>query len=177
MVSMKIAFYAGLILSSPAWIYFLLQFLLPGLTASEKKWIEPVLVTLFISASLALVFSLKTALPAAVGFFAAYNAPFGENLWTLSSYISFVLTLSFALLVGSQLVGLFFLLVHFGIFSYAQLKRSRKGTYLGAFILGALLTPPDVPSQLAMAIFLIGFFELFLFYAKIRRKLFPPRGF
>lgn len=175
LATFKIAFYSGLIFTSPLWIYFLVQFLLPALHEKEKRWVMPTLVTLFAFGCSALYVAIKWALPLATTFFSEYNAPIAQNLWSVSSYLSFVITLSFSLLIGSQLVGLFFLLVHFGVFSYAQLSQHRKKAVLGAFILGALLTPPDVPSQVVMAAFLIGAFELILLYSRIKRR--RPRDF
>lgn len=137
-VSIKLSFYAGLLLTSPLWLYFLLQFFLPAFTSKERRWIAPLMLSLFVFGSLALMLSLKAVIPLANTFFADYNTAYAQNLWTLSSYISFVVTLSLSLLIGSQLVGILFLLVHFGVFSHGQLTKHRRGGLLRCIHIGCI---------------------------------------
>jgi sec-independent protein translocase protein TatC len=107
-------------------------------------------------------------IPAANSYLLLFNANLGLNLWTLSNYLDY----TFLLLIGNGIafeIGLILLfLVHLGVVSAEFLASKRRHFIVIAFILAALLTPPEVMSQILLAIPLIGLFEASIFYAKLR---------
>jgi len=163
---LRTSFWMGFVLSSPIWGFFLLQFLMPALTATEKKKLLPLL---FFSACMliaGIIFAWKVTLPFANAWLWNFNASMGTNIWGLSTYVDYVLSLIFAHAIVFEAGTVLGLLVHFGIISGKTLQQFRRYFIAGAFVVGALLTPPDVPSQLMVAFPLILFYEGAVLYGK-----------
>jgi sec-independent protein translocase protein TatC len=164
----RICFWAGLILSAPAWGYTLLQFIAPALNRREQNYLFPFIGLSILFIALGAIFAYMVTIPAANSYLLLFNANLGLNLWTLSNYLDY----TFLLLIGNGIafeIGLILLfLVHLGVVSAEFLASKRRHFIVIAFILAALLTPPEVMSQILLAIPLIGLFEASIFYAKLR---------
>lgn len=166
----KICFWIGFASTTPIWGYFLYRFISPGLHPNEKLFVSLFIIgSLFFICSGILVAYFFT-IPAANRYLFKFNQSIGQNAWTLTNYIDYSLILYAGHAVAFTLAFLLFLLAGSGTISYEYLKKSRKFFYLTAFVLGALLTPPDVLTQLFLAIPLILFFELALIISRLKQN-------
>mgnify|MGYP003650001894 FL=1 len=162
-VEIKVAMFAAFFLAFPIISNQLWAFVAPGLYANEKKAFLPFLVAtplLFIAgASLAYFIVMPTAFK----FFLGFEGPVGglqqEALPAMGEYLSLVMQFILAFGVCFQLPVLLLLLNRAGIVSRQQLKGMRRYMIVGAFALAAILTPPDVVSQLMLGIPLILLYE------------------
>jgi len=172
-VYMKIAMISGLIISSPWVFYHLWMFVSSGLYVREKRYIHlavPFSAALFVIGAL---FFLFVVAPISLRFFLGFGKFIGvEPNWTLQKYVSFVTMLMLVFGIAFQTPIAIFFLNKTGLVSIRALHRSRKFVLLGVFIVAAMATPPDVISQVTLAIPLYALFELgiFLSYLAGRRK-------
>lgn len=175
LISFKVSLWVGLLGTSPFWIFALLKFISPGLRKRERDLLYPFLglSALFIGSGLLLAYFVT--IPLANQYLQAFNIEVGTNLWSLSSYINFSLFLLFANALALEMGLILFFLVHCGAFSADWMSRQRRYMIVLAFILGAILTPPDVLTQFLLAIPLIALYELAIVYARFREQLFASR--
>jgi len=165
-VEIKVAMFAAFFLAFPIISNQLWAFVAPGLYAREKKAFLPFLIAtplLFIAgASLAYFIVMPTAFK----FFLGFEGPVGglqqEALPAMGDYLSLVMQFILAFGVCFQLPVLLLLLNRAGIVTRQQLKGIRRYMIVGAFALAAILTPPDVVSQLMLGIPLILLYEVSL---------------
>lgn len=167
LVKLKIAFFGGLFLGFPLMATQIYQFVAPGLYQQEKNAFRPYLVAtpVFFILGAALVYFFL--LPVAIHFFyalAAGTGGEGSNAITLmpdvEAYLDFVMMLILAFGLCFQLPVILTLLGHIGVLSYEQLRKGRKFAIVGVFVVAAVLTPPDPLSQIAMAVPLMGLYEV-----------------
>lgn len=158
----------SLTLTAPFWGWIWLRFILPGLKSSERLLLVPFLVGSVICLSLGVLFAYGVTLPLTNQYLLLFNSSIGENAWTLTHYVNYVLLLCLGHAIAAELGLLLLLLVHFHFLSPAQLISKRRYMIILAFFLGALLTPPDVLTQLLLALPLIGLYEISIWYAKWR---------
>ena len=148
---MYIAFVAGVFLASPAIFYQIWAFVSPGLYDEEKRHILPVafLSAIFFVAGGAFCYFI--VFPFAFSFFVSFSTPDIVITPKVSDYLSFVLKLliAFGLIFEMPIFTLF--LARMGIVTAAMMRKGRRYAIVGIFILAAILTPPDVVSQLLMA--------------------------
>jgi sec-independent protein translocase protein TatC len=160
-VYMKIGLISGLIISSPWVFYHLWMFVAAGLYAKEKRYVSmavPFSAALFVAGA---VFFLRVVAPISLRFFLGFGDFVGvEANWTLQKYVSFVTMLMLVFGLGFQTPIAIFFLNRTGLVSIQAFKRSRKYVLLGVFIVAAMATPPDVISQITLAIPLYALFEL-----------------
>lgn len=174
LISIKLSLLAGLIVALPLILYLLSRFLLPALKPEEKKYLAPAFLFgggLFFAGA---AFAYAVVLPLGLRFFWSYTLRLGIRPdWTLENYISMVgkLILGFGLVFELPVVVL--LLAALGIIDYRTLRRKRPYVVVGIFILAALLTPPDVVTQVLMAVPLLILFEICVLLARI---LFPGKA-
>jgi sec-independent protein translocase protein TatC len=170
--SLKVSLWLGIALSSPFWLYFIFQFIAPALHKNERALIIPFAFLSLFFVSLGLTFAYKITIPLANSYLLAFNKELGVNFWSLSAYIDYTLLLLLANAVAFELFAVILLLVHYGILKAGVMQEKRKHVIVAAFILGALLTPPDVLSQLLMAIPLVILYEIAILYARSRAQKF-----
>ena len=166
--SLHLAFFGGLILASPLVLYFVGQFLMPALKVREKKYF---LYAFFIGVTLFLVGAFSAyyfIMPRAVQFTIYYSqnimgikTPF----WHAETYISFLIKFMFGMGIGFELPVILLALVKIGVLDYAKLKSMRRYVIVANFILGAVLTTPEVFTQVIMAIVLQCLFEISVWIA------------
>lgn len=166
----KVCFWVALAGTSPIWAYFILQFILPALRKNERTS-----VFVFASTSLLLLllggaFAYLITIPFANRYLAAFNSVLGTNMWTLSHYIDYTLILFLGHLVAFELCLILLFLVHMGTLSAEWLREKRRYMIVFAFILGAILTPPDILTQFMLAIPLIILYEVAILYAVMRER-------
>jgi len=170
---LKICMIAGLIVSSPWVFYQLWMFVAAGLYTKEKRFVRlavPFSVALFVTGAL---FFLYVVAPISIAFFLKFGEFINvEDDWTFQKYVSFVTMLMLVFGIGFQTPIAIFILNRTGLVSIRGLRRSRKYVLLGIFVVAAMATPPDVISQVTLALPLYLLFELgiLLSYFVDRRK-------
>lgn len=170
MTSFKISFWVGFVGTSPIWIYLLLQFVLPALHAHERGIIAPFLALSVIFLTCGFLFAFFITIPLANQYLLSFNQELGQNLWSLANYLDYTLFLLLANAFAFEICLILLVLVHFGILSVTTMTAKRRHMIVLAFILGAILTPPDVLTQFMLALPLICLYEIAILYARIREK-------
>jgi len=165
-VEIKVAMFAAFFLAFPIISNQLWAFVAPGLYAKEKKAFLPFLVATPVLFMAGASLAYFIVMPTAFRFFLGFEGPVGgmrqEALPAMGDYLSLVMQFILAFGVCFQLPVLLLLLNRAGIVSRQQLKGMRRYMIVGAFALAAILTPPDVVSQLMLGIPLILLYEISL---------------
>ncbi|MDJ0724752.1 MAG: twin-arginine translocase subunit TatC [Prochloraceae cyanobacterium] len=159
-VSIKVAGYSALVISSPFILYQIIQFVLPGLTRRERKLLGPVIFGSSILFFVGLFFAYIALIPAALNFFINYGADVVEQSWSIDRYFEFVLLLMFGTGLVFQIPVLMLVLGQLKIVSSEQMLSNWRLVVLGAAILGAVITPstdPFTQSLLGGAVLLLYF--------------------
>lgn len=158
---MKISLISGLIVSSPWVFYQLWMFVAAGLYENERRYVRiavPFSTALFVIGAL---FFLFVVAPLSLKFFLGFGHFIGVSPnWTFQKYISFVTMLMLVFGLGFQTPIAIFVLNRTGLVSIENLKKSRKYVIIAMFAIAAIATPPDVISQITLAIPLYALFEL-----------------
>jgi sec-independent protein translocase protein TatC len=157
MAALHFAFFGGIILASPAIFYFLVQFILPALKVKEKKYFFRACFIgsfLFFSGVLMCYFALMpVALRAAVVYarwLLGNNIPVA-NIWRAEMYFSFTTKFMIGMGLGFELPVVLLTLVKLGVLDYRKLASMRRYMIVISLVLGAILTTPEVITQLLMA--------------------------
>jgi len=165
---MKVSFIAGLILTCPWVFYQLWMFVAAGLYEHEQRYVRtavPFSAGLFIAGAMFFLFVIA---PLSLKFFLFFGDAIGvASNWTLQRYISFVTLLMLVFGIGFQTPIAIFILVRTGLASIESLRGARKFVILGTFVISAIATPPDVISQIALAIPLFALYELGMVLANL----------
>jgi sec-independent protein translocase protein TatC len=164
---LKVAALAGIFLTSPYIFYQIWSFIAPGLYEEERKYIIPVAVfsALFFVGGAS--FGYFVVFPAAFEFFMSFNNEHIQAMLKLDEYLSFSikLLLAFGFVFEMPLFAL--VLSRIGILTADMMRKVRRFAVLGAFVVGAILTPPDVFSQLLMAGPLLVLYEISIIVASV----------
>lgn len=143
--TVKIAFYMGLILTSPILLSQLTLFIIPGLNQGEKRVILPLLIGSASLFFLSLIFSYYYLIPAALNFFIAYSSDIIEPLWSFNQYFDFVLVLFYTTGIAFQIPIFQVILGLIGVITGPQMLSLWRYVILVATIIGAVLTPSTDP--------------------------------
>lgn len=159
-VPMKVAMMAAFVISLPHTLYQIWAFISPGLYNHEKKLMVPVIVASSLLFMIGMAFAYFAVFPTVFGFI-VHSAPAGVAVMTdIAEYLDFVLTLFMAFGLAFEVPIAVVLIARFGWVSIAQLKEARGYVIVGAFILGAIFTPPDIISQFMLAVPLWLLYEM-----------------
>ena len=157
---MKLAFFVALVLAMPWLLYQAWAFVAPGLYRREKKLALPLLASALALFYAGCAFAYFLVLPMVFGFLAKVT-PAGVAMMTdISAYLDFVLVILLAFGLSFELPVAVVVLVVLGVVTPAQLREARGYVIVGVFILAAIITPPDVVSQLMLAIPMCLLYEL-----------------
>ena len=149
---LKLALFAAVMITMPWLLYQAWAFVAPGLYRREKKLALPLLVSAVVLFYAGCAFAFFIVLPAVFGFLTAVT-PEGVAMMTdINAYLNFVLVIFLAFGISFQLPVALVILVLLGWVTPAQLREWRGYAVVGIFILAAVITPPDVISQLLLAI-------------------------
>ena len=163
----KTTMFAALFLAMPVVLYQLWSFAAPGLYKKEKKFAVPLLISSVGLFYLGAAFAYVVVFPLMFGFFTS-AAPAGVSVMTdISSYLDFVLVLFFAFGVAFEVPIATVILVWSGLTSIETLEKNRAFVFLGAFIVGMLVTPPDVVSQTLLAVPVYLLYECGILLSKV----------
>ena len=170
-VPLKVTLMLAFLIALPYVLWQAWAFIAPGLYHSEKRLAVPVIVSSVIFFLIGMAFAYFLVFPIAFGFFAAY-APEGVTMMTdIDKYLSFVLTMFIAFGVTFEVPVIVIVLVRMRIVTLEWLRSIRAYVIVGAFVVGAIFTPPDVVSQLLLAVPMWLLFELGMLMA---RFMVPP---
>jgi sec-independent protein translocase protein TatC len=152
LIPMKMALVAAVVITIPYILYQVWAFVAPGLYRRERRLVWPLLISSTSLFYLGGAFAFFVVFPIAFRFF-AFVSPEGVQMMTdIGEYLSFVLTLFFAFGIAFQVPIATILLVRTGMTTREDLAGKRPYVIVGAFVLGMLLTPPDVLSQILLAV-------------------------
>ncbi len=173
-VQVKVAMFAAFMIAFPVIATQVWRFVAPGLYRKEKRAIAPFLVAtpvLFIVGACLAYFG---AIPIALRFLLSYQGDVGgvtrEALPAVGNYLDFVMNFMLAFGVAFQLPILLMLLERSGIVTLEQLKGARRYAIVGVFAVAAVFTPPDVVSQMLLAVPMVLLYESALIAIRITRR-------
>ncbi len=169
--ALKMSVWVGTALTSPLWGWFLLQFLLPALKKEEKNLLPLFMSTLFGFFILGALFAYFITLPLASKYLLSFNTPLGENLWSLGNYMDYTALLLLASGLSFEVFSFLVCGAYLGVIQPEWLAHYRRGFVVFAFILGAIVTPPDVLTQLLVAVPLVILYELCFWVLKVRNQV------
>ena len=163
----KTTMFAALFLSMPVVLYQVWGFTAPGLYKKEKRFAIPLLLSSIVLFYCGTVFAYFVVFPLMFAFFTS-AAPDGVAVMTdIASYLDFVLVLFFAFGIAFEVPIATVVLVWSGLTSVETLAKNRAYVFLGAFIIGMLITPPDVISQTLLAVPVYLLYECGILLSKI----------
>jgi sec-independent protein translocase protein TatC len=166
LVPLKVTLMTAFLIALPYVLYQMWAFVAPGLYQHEKRLAMPVIVSSVVFFALGMSFAYFIVFPIAFGFFAGYT-PAGVQMMTdIDKYLSFVLTMFIAFGITFEVPVVVVVLVRLGVVSVEKLKSIRGYVIVGAFVVGAIFTPPDVLSQCMLAVPLWLLYELGLLVAR-----------
>lgn len=165
-VNLKVALYAGIFLSTPLILFQVWKFVAPGLYEHERQYSFPFLIVSSILFVVGGLFAYVVILPLALHFLIAQGGELWQPNITLSNYLSFSIRLIMAAGLIFELPVLIYFLTKVGVVTPGFLVKNRKYALLAAFVLSAILTPPDFFSQVLLAVPLFLLFEGSIYVAK-----------
>src|SRR5438270_6354826 len=162
MVAFQVAFYGGLALASPFIFYFIAQFVFPALKLKEKKYVFRGLGFGCALFAIGVCFCYFALMPVALAASVQYSSwlGFSANQWRAEDYIGFVCKFMLGMGLGFELPVVILTLVKIGVLNYRILSRACRYMLVINLILGALLTTPEVITQVLMAVPLQLLFEI-----------------
>ncbi|NDY71668.1 twin-arginine translocase subunit TatC [Desulfobacter hydrogenophilus] len=167
---LKVALLAGIILATPVLFYEFWMFISPGLYRDEKKYMLPIIILSLIFFIAGASFGYFIVFPYGFEFFLGFTTETIQAMPSMKEYLSFAskMLLAFGFVFELPLVLTF--LARMGIVTPAFLKKNRKYALLLFFVGAAIITPPDVVTQIMMAMPLILLYEIGILGAKIFGK-------
>ncbi|MCK5032555.1 MAG: twin-arginine translocase subunit TatC [Calditrichia bacterium] len=163
MTKLEIALVAGVILGLPVIIYQLWQFMAPGLIKKEKKFLPIIILATIICFAIGGLFAYFIIIPFALQFFMDLAPADIENNIALDFYIGFLLRIIVVFGVVFELPIISIILTKMGLLTPKFMRKYRRYALVIAFILGAILTPPDPSTQIMLAIPIILLYEISIF--------------
>ncbi|CAB3727300.1 Sec-independent protein translocase protein TatC [Paraburkholderia graminis C4D1M] len=167
-VPMKVTMLVAFVIALPIVLYQIWAFVAPGLYQHEKKLVGPLVGSSYTLFLCGMAFAYFVVFPTIFRVMAHYNAPLGAEMTTdIDNYLSFVLTMFIAFGVTFEVPIVVVLLVRMNVVTLKKLKEIRPYVIVGAFVISAVVTPPDVFSQLILAIPLIVLYEAGIIAARL----------
>lgn len=172
MLTMKLAFFAGIIISFPLLLYFLLQFIVPGLKDEERKALWPALVIGFGLFLGGVLFAYFYVLPNVLTFFYEWGKSMGiSNDWRIGYYISFATTFVLIFGLAFELPVIVMTLVKIGLLSHSMMRETRSYAILAIFVIAALITPtPDMMTLSLLAVPMVILYEICIWLSYFHEK-------
>ena len=166
-VPLKVALMAAFLVSLPNTLYQIWAFIAPALYQNEKRLIVPLILSSLILFIVGMAFCYFLVFPVVFKFFAGMT-PLGVSMATdIDKYLSFVLGMFVAFGMTFEIPIVVVLLYRMGVLSFAQLTAARPYIIVASFILAAVVTPPDVLSQVMLAVPMILLYEAGLLVCKL----------
>jgi sec-independent protein translocase protein TatC len=166
----SLAFYAALFITMPIILYQVWSFVAPGLYKKEKRFASPLLISSVVLFFVGLAFAYYIVLPLIFGFISTFAADVIDWKPDIAEYISFVMMIILVFGLAFETPVATVLVVWTGLTTPEKLGKARPYVFLGAFVVGMLLTPPDVISQTILAIPVYLLFELGIIMSKLLKS-------
>ena len=166
MAPLKLVLFSALLITMPYLFYEIWMFMSPGLYKNEKSFVAPLMVSTILLLSAGVVFAYLVVLPIIFKFFIGVAPESIQVMTDINQYLSFVIKLIFAFGIAFEIPIATFLLIRTGIAKKESLIKARPYLIILFFVIGMLLTPPDIFSQLFLAIPMWILFELGLLFSK-----------
>ena len=166
----KLALVAAVFLAMPYLLFQIWGFVAPGLYQHEKRFALPLLASSIVLFYLGMAFAYLVVFPLVFAFFAATTPEGVAQMPDISFYLDFVLKIFFAFGVAFQIPIATILLVAMGMTTAESLSEKRPYVIVGCFVVGMLLTPPDVISQTLLAVPMWMLYEAGIFFSRFFRK-------
>ncbi|UCD55575.1 MAG: twin-arginine translocase subunit TatC [Candidatus Omnitrophota bacterium] len=167
---LKISLFSGLVLSAPVVLFNVLKFIWVALNKREKNIFVAYLIGGIFLFGLGIFFSYYIALPAAINFLLSFSSDLIRPFISVAKYISFSIFLILAFGMAFETPLFIVLLTRSGIVNSRTLRKQRKYFIILLFIISAMLTPPDVITQVLLAVPLIMLYEISILFAGISEK-------
>ena len=167
---LRLAIYSALILSMPYSLFELWGFIAPGLYKSEKTFVLPLLISSGVLFYAGVAFAFFVVSPIILNFFIAAAPDSIQVMTDINKYLDFVLKLFFAFGLAFEIPVATFLIISTGITNKKTIKKIRPYLIIGFFVLAMLLTPPDIFSQLFLAIPMWLLFEIGLLISRDKKN-------
>ena len=165
LIPLKLALVAAFFICMPYTLYQVWAFVAPGLYRHERRLIWPLLISSVALFYVGMAFAYFVVFPLLFGFFAQATPPGVAMMTDIGEYLSFVLTLFFAFGAAFEVPVATILLVRTGVMTPQALAAKRAYVIVGAFTVGMLLTPPDVISQVLLAVPIWLLYELGIIFS------------
>lgn len=167
MLSMKLAFFAGIVVSFPLLLMYILQFVLPGLHQHERKVLWPALAIGFGLFLLGVCFAYFVVLPRALVFFFEWGLEMGvSNDWRIGLYVTFATQFTLLFGLSFELPVVVMVFVKLGLLSYETMSRTRPHAILAIVVIAAIITPtPDAFTLVLMAGPMVLLYEMCIWLA------------
>ena len=163
----KTTFFVALGLAMPVVIYQVWAFVAPGLYRREKRFAIPLVVSSILLFYVGVAFAYYVVFPLMFGFFTA-AAPQGVTVMTdINAYLDFVIVIFFAFGIAFEVPIATVMLIASGLTTAEDLARYRPYVFLGAFVIGMVLTPPDLISQTLLAVPMYLLYEVGLVMSRL----------
>ena len=166
---LKMSLILAIYIAMPYLLYQLWMFVAPGLYRHEKRLILPLVVSSTLLFYVGLVFSFYIVFPVIFGFLAGVGPESVNFAPDIQYYLDFIIKVSFAFGVAFEVPVVTILLIIFGVTTPQKLKKNRSYIIIGSFVIGMILTPPDVISQFLIAIPIWLLFEAGLIFSSFFR--------
>ena len=167
---LKLTFFAAVLLSIPYILYQIWAFIAPGLYKHEKRLAAPLLISSVFLFYAGMTFAYFVVFPLLFGFVTGIGLEGVATMTDIAKYLDFVLQLFFAFGFAFEIPIAVILMIHAGVLTPDGLAAKRPYIEVGCFIIGMLLTPPDVFSQILLALPMWMLFEVGVFVGRILHK-------
>ena len=166
MAPLKLVLFTALLITMPYLFYEIWMFMSPGLYKNEKSFVAPLMVSTILLFSAGVAFAYLVVLPIIFKFFIGVAPESIQVMTDINQYLSFVIKLIFAFGIAFEIPVATFLLIRTGIAKKESLIKARPYLIILFFVIGMLLTPPDIFSQLFLAIPMWILFEIGIIFSK-----------
>ncbi len=175
MLSIQLAFFAGIIIAFPLLMYQLMGFIIPGLLEHEKRILYKSVAWGFLLFIAGCAFAYWGVLPRVLGFFYEYSLGMGiANEWRIGYYLTFAVKLIFVFGVIFELPVIVIPLIKLGLLNYSRMKSTRGYALIACFAIALVLAPaPDPGTMLLMALPMYALYELCILFARIEYNKHP----
>jgi sec-independent protein translocase protein TatC len=166
----KLTLFASVLLAIPYILYQLWSFIAPGLYKHEKSLALPLLVSSVLLFYAGLAFAYFVVFPLIFGFFTSIGPENVAIMTDISKYLDFVLKIFFAFGIAFEIPIATILMIHAGVITPDGIAQKRPYVVVGCFVLGMLLTPPDMISQTLLAVPMWLLFEVGVMFGRLVHK-------
>lgn len=167
---LKLTFFSAVVLAIPYILYQVWAFVAPGLYKHEKRLIFPLMTSSVLLFYAGMAFAYFVVFPLLFSFITGIGLTGVNTMTDITKYLDFVLQMFFAFGLAFEIPIATVLLIHAGVISPDGLTKKRPYIVVGCFVVGMLLTPPDVFSQILLAIPMWMLFEVGVFFGRIVDK-------